>query len=155
MSSKYMICTKQFGDIFSNSKKLQEEILKVSLLVAYLFSSYRNLSNEKFWNSHFTIMQWNFVSLGRRYKYSQVYIKFIPIIHWEVYLQILTINRNGLRGICINSMVTVSPRRWTIEWAIEIFLSVRSRCEICSFQNLCSKMIGSWNDFKSNREPAI
>ena len=57
MSSKYMICTKQFGDIFSNSKKLQEEILKVNLLVAYLFSSYQNLSNEKFWNSHFTIMQ--------------------------------------------------------------------------------------------------
>ena len=57
MSSKYMICTKQFGDIFSNSKKLQEEILKVDLLVAYLFSSYQNLSNEKFWNSHFTIMQ--------------------------------------------------------------------------------------------------
>lgn len=31
----YVIHTKQFGDIFSNSKKLEEEILKVNLLVAY------------------------------------------------------------------------------------------------------------------------
>lgn len=55
-------------------------------LVAYLFSSYQtNLSNQKFWKSHFNLMGWKYGFFNLRSKNTVSYTTFIPIILWIVY----------------------------------------------------------------------